>query len=158
MKIITESITTYRKKMLEADDSQKDAERELNQLELKVVQYLSSMTTDQFTKVSKNKFSKETITDLDFPLKKYIAIEEYMDNFVDWAILQINSEDATVNTLIKKETSTETIVSKLFEMFTVSNELEDVKKDLINLPEVQQDIESASSDADLEELVNEEDI
>lgn len=144
--------------MLEADDSQKDAERELNQLELKVVQYLSSMTTDQFTKVSKNKFSKETITDLDFPLKKYIAIEEYMDNFVDWAILQINSEDATVNTLIKKETSTETIVSKLFEMFTVSNELEDVKKDLINLPEVQQDIESASSDADLEELVNEEDI
>lgn len=152
MKIITESITTYRKKLSEAEA--KDAERKLSELELKVVKYLSGITTEQFTKISKNKFSKETITDLDLPLKQYIALEEYMDNFVDWAILQINTEDASVGTLIEKESKVETIVSKMFEMFSISDHLEDIKKDTINLPEVQKDIEKASDNVDLEELIN----
>lgn len=154
MKIMSESITTYSKgRIVEAETKEKDSKS--NERDLKVIKYLSGLTADQFNKLSRNKFRSETITDLELPLQNYIAVEEYMDSFIDWAMLKINGEDASVETLLEEEGNVEKATSKLFSMFVVSDELEDIKKDTINLPEVQRDVEKASDDVDLEDLISE---
>lgn len=81
-------------------------------------------------KVVQTKYDSETITDLEFPLSKYISIEEYIDVFVDW-IYEI-SQDIPSEESITFE--------GLFKQFIQSDQYFDFLKDVIDDPEVQKDI------------------
>ena len=95
----------------------------------------STQDYSSLEKVVQTKYDSETITDLEFPLSKYISIEEYIDVFVDW-IYEI-SQDIPSEESITFE--------GLFKQFIQSDQHFDFLKDVIADPEVQKDIIAAEN-------------
>ena len=92
-------------------------------------------------------YHKATITDLELPLDKYISIEEYLDNFVDW-VYEISEQDP-----LPAELQGDISINKLFDYYIHSDEYFDTLKDLINDPSVMEDVRAMQGSENIDSEV-----
>ena len=92
-------------------------------------------------------YHKATITDLELPLDKYMSIEEYLDNFVDW-VYEISEQDP-----LPAELQGDISINKLFDYYIHSDEYFDTLKDLINDPSVMEDVRAMQGSENIDSEV-----